>query len=132
MLKEAGRLGEAQAAHRGALVQAPDDADIHLQLGHALKLEGRRAAALESYRRAAELAPFQIAAQRELSDAGERANQEQLFEAQLRLGGVEALMEVTQRLIELRAAIDQIAETLPDIRAQLAFPVGSYDRFREL
>ena len=132
MLKDAGRLGEAEATYRIALAQAPQDADIHLQLGHTLKLEGRRAAALECYRRAAELAPLQVAPQRELSGAGERASQEHLFEAQLRLGGVDALMEVTHRLLELRAALDHIAEMLPDIQTQLAFPVGSYDRFREL
>src|SRR6202007_2807196 len=98
MLKDAARLGEAEAAYRIALAQAPHDGDIHLQLGHALKLQGRRAAALECYRRAAELAPLALAPQRELSAAGEPASQEQLFEAQLRLGGVEALMEMTGRL----------------------------------
>jgi GT2 family glycosyltransferase/tetratricopeptide (TPR) repeat protein len=132
MLKDAARLGEAEAAYRIALAQAPQDGDIHLQLGHTLKLQGRRAAALECYRRAAELAPFRVAPQRELSGAGERANQEYLFEVQLRLGGVDALMEATHRLLELRAALDRIAETLPDIQAQLAFPVACYDRFREL
>src|SRR5204863_1719652 len=80
MLKDAGRLAEAEVAYRAALVQAPDDADIHLQLGHALKLQGRRSAALECYRRAAELAPFRLAPQRELFDAGERSDQERLFE----------------------------------------------------
>jgi tetratricopeptide (TPR) repeat protein/GT2 family glycosyltransferase len=132
MLKDAGRLREAEAAYRAALAQAPRDADIHLQLGHTLKLQGRRTAALECYRRAAELAPFLVPPQRELFSAGERANQEDLFDAQLRLGGVEALMEMTHRLLELRTALDRIAEALPDIQAQLAFPVASYDRFREL
>ena len=41
-------------------------------------------------------------------------------------------MEMAQRLVELRATLDHIAETLPDIQAQLAFPVACYDRFREL
>src|SRR5262249_41196908 len=132
MLKDAGRLGEAEATYRIALAQTPQDADIHLQLGHTLKLEGRRAAALECYRRAAELSPLKIAPQRELSGAGERGSQEYLFEAQLRLGGVDALMEVTHRLLDLRAALDDIAQMLPDIQTQLAFPVGSYDRLREL
>ena len=132
MLKDAGRLEDAEAAYRTALAQAPRDPDIHLQLGHALKLQGRRAAALECYRLAAELAPFLLAPQRELFGVGERGNQEHLFEAQLRLGGIDALMEITHRLVELRAALDRIAETLPEIQAQLAFPVGAYDRFREL
>jgi GT2 family glycosyltransferase/tetratricopeptide (TPR) repeat protein len=132
MLKDAGHLEKAEAAYRIALAQTPDDADIHLQLGHTLKLQGRRAAALEFYRRAAALAPFEIAPQRELFAAGERTNQESVFEVQLRLGGIDALMEVTQRLQELHAALDHIAKTLPNIQAQLAFPVGCYDRFREL
>src|SRR5215469_521101 len=132
MLKDAGRLQEAEAVYRSALVRAPDDADIHLQLGHTLKLQGRRADALACYRRSAERAPFLMAPRRELFRAGERASQEQLFEAQLRLGSTDALMEVSQKLVELRAALDRIAETLPDIQAQLAFPVTCYDRFREI
>ena len=132
MLKDAGRLEEAEVAYRSALARAPNDADIHLQLGHALKLQGRHAAALECYRRAAELAPFAVAPQRELFGAGERVNQEQLFEEQLRFGSIDTLMEMAQRLVELRATLDHIAETLPDIQAQLAFPVACYDRFREL
>ena len=131
MLKDAGRLAEAEAAYREGLARAPDDADIHLQLGHALKLQGRRSAALECYRRAAELAPFRLAPQRELFDAGERSDQERLFEAQQRLGGIDALVEMTHRLLELRATVDRIAETLPDIQAQLAFPVSCYDQYRE-
>jgi hypothetical protein len=70
-----------------------------------------------------------LAPQRELFGAGERAKQEGLFEAQLRLGSTE--MEVSQKLVELCAALDRIAETPPDIQAQLAFPVACYDRFRE-
>jgi GT2 family glycosyltransferase/tetratricopeptide (TPR) repeat protein len=132
MLKDAGRLQEAEVVYRLALARAPDEAEIHLQLGHTLKLQGRRAAALECYRRAADLAPFMPAPQRELFSAGERATQERLFEAQLRLGGTDGLMEVSQKLVELRAALDRIAETLPDIQAQLAFPITCYDRFREI
>jgi O-antigen biosynthesis protein len=131
MLKDAGRLAEAEAAYREGLARAPDDADIHLQLGHALKLQGRRSAAFECYRRAAELAPFQLAPQRELFDAGERPDQERLFEVHQRLGNIDALAEMTHRLLELRTAIDRIAEALPDIQAQLAFPVACYDQYRE-
>ncbi len=130
MLKDAGRLAEAEAAYREGLAQAPEDADIHLQLGHALKLQGRRSAALACYRRAAELAPFQLAPQRELFDAGERPDQERLFDAQQRFGSVDALTEMTHRLRELRTAVERIAETLPDIQAQLAFPVACYDQYR--
>jgi len=131
MLKDAGRLAEAEAAYQEGLAQAPDDVYIHLQLGHTLKLQGRRSAALECYRRAAELAPFQLAPQRELFDAGERPDQERLFEAQQRLGSIDALAEMTHRLLELRTTLDRIVETLPDIQAQLAFPVACYDQYRE-
>jgi tetratricopeptide (TPR) repeat protein len=53
MLKELGRLAEAEMAYREALAQASDDADIYLQLGHALELQGRRPAAFVAYTRAA-------------------------------------------------------------------------------
>ena len=53
-----------------------------------------------------------------------------LFEAQLRLGGVEALSLITRQIGELRGTLDQLAESLPDIHAQMAFPVGCYDAFR--
>jgi GT2 family glycosyltransferase/tetratricopeptide (TPR) repeat protein len=132
MLKDAGRLQEAEEVYRAMLARTPANGEIHLQLGHTLKLQGRRADALDCYRRAATLAPFLVAPQRELFAAAERDSQERLFEAQLRQGGIDALMEVSQKLVELRAAIDRIAETLPDIQAQLAFPVACYDRFREI
>jgi Tfp pilus assembly protein PilF len=50
LLKDPGRLQEAEVVYRSALAKAPDEAAIHLQLGHSLKLRGRRAAALECYR----------------------------------------------------------------------------------
>jgi hypothetical protein len=123
--------GRSRGGLSGGAGAAPDDADIHLPLGHALKIQGRRSAALERYRRAAELAPFRLAPQRELSEAGERASQERLFEAQQRLGSIDALIEMTHQLLELRTAIDRIAETLPNIQAQLAFRVACYDQYRE-
>jgi hypothetical protein len=36
----AGRIREA--AYRPALAETPHDIDIHLQLGHTLKLQGRK------------------------------------------------------------------------------------------
>jgi tetratricopeptide (TPR) repeat protein len=132
MLKDSGRLAEAEAVYRSALAEKPDDSDIHLQLGHCLKLQGRRQAALDAYGRAAALAPFPLASQREPFLMGQRQNQEYMFEAQLRLGGVGALMEVAHQIIELRSTLSRLAEALPDIQAQMAFPIGSYDRFREI
>jgi O-antigen biosynthesis protein len=132
MLKDSGQLAEAEAVYHFALAEKPDDPDIHLQLGHCLKLQGRRQAALDAYGQAAGLAPFAIAPQRELFLLGQRRNQEYLFEAQLRLGGVEALMEVAHKVIELRSTLNRLVEALPDIQAQMAFPIGSYDHFRDI
>ena len=132
MLKDSGRLAEAELAYRAALAERPDEPDIHLQLAHCLKLQGRRAAALEAYSRAAQLAPFSLASQQELSQMGRHRNQEYLFEAQLRLGGVEAVMEVAHQVLQLRAMLSRLIETLPDIQAQMAFPIGCYDHFREV
>jgi GT2 family glycosyltransferase len=132
MLKDSGRLAEAESVYRAALTEKPDEADIHLQLGHCLKLQGRRQAALAAYGQAARLAPFSIGPKRELFLMGQRQNQESLFEAQLRLGGAEALMEVAHQVIELRSMLSRLVEVLPDIQAQMAFPIGSYDRFRDI
>ena len=51
MLKELTRFGEAEAAYRQALAQSPDDGDLHLQLGHLLKLLGRTEDAIDVYKR---------------------------------------------------------------------------------
>jgi GT2 family glycosyltransferase/tetratricopeptide (TPR) repeat protein len=130
MLKDAGRLAEAELAYRSALGEKPDDADIHLQLGHCLKLQSRRTAALAAYERAAQLAPFSIAPQHELFHMGQRRSQEYLFEAQLRLGGVEALTAITHQIVELRETLNRLVEALPDIQAQMAFPISCYESFR--
>jgi GT2 family glycosyltransferase/tetratricopeptide (TPR) repeat protein len=131
MLKDSGRLAEAEAIYRFALAEKPDDPDIHLQLGHCLKLQGRRTAALAAYGRSAKLAPFSIAPQHELFHMGQQRSQEYLFETQLRLGGVEALTAITRQIVELRETLNRLAETLPDIQAQMAFPIGCYGAFRE-
>ena len=130
MLKDAGRLAEAELVYRSALGEKPDDADIHLQLGHCLKLQSRRTAALAAYERAAQLAPFSIAPQHELFHMGQRRSQEYLFEAQLRLGGVEALTAITHQIVELRETLNRLVEALPDIQAQMAFPISCYESFR--
>ena len=118
MLKDSGRLAEAESVYRSALAERPDDTDIHLQLGHCLKLQGRRPAALEAYSRACTSAHI-----------GKPRNQEYFFEAQ-QLAGVEALTLITHQILELRAMLDQLAVSLPDIQAQMAFPVSCYDSFR--
>jgi tetratricopeptide (TPR) repeat protein len=57
MMKEVGRYSDAEAAYRLALAQAPEDGDIHLQLGHLLKLTGRTEEAVAAYRDAERLLP---------------------------------------------------------------------------
>jgi tetratricopeptide (TPR) repeat protein len=57
VLKETGRLREAEAAYRRAISYAPQSADPHLQLGHVLKLKGRTGEAEAAYLRAAALEP---------------------------------------------------------------------------
>jgi O-antigen biosynthesis protein len=119
MLKDSGRLTEAEAVYQSALADRPDDADIHLQLGHCLKLLGKRPAAWEAYLRAAALAPFLIAPRDELFHMG-----------QLRMAGVEALTLITQEILKLHEMLDRLAASLPDLRAQMAFPVSCYESFR--
>jgi GT2 family glycosyltransferase/tetratricopeptide (TPR) repeat protein len=132
LLRDSGSLAEAELIYRSVLAEKPDDSDIHLQLGHCLKSQGRRQAAFDAYARAADLAPFSVESQRELFLTGRHQTQEALFEAQLRLGGVEAMMEVAQQVTKLRSRLDRLIEMLPDVQAQMAFPIGSYDRFRDI
>jgi len=80
MLKDSGRLVGAEAVYRQALAQVPNDTDSHLQLGHAVKLQGRHNDAIAAYRRAAELRPDNAEASRELFFAGSLDDQHQLFE----------------------------------------------------
>ena len=118
MLKDSGQLAEAESVYRSALTERLDDADIHLQLGHCLKLQGRRPAALEEYLRASRAA-----------EMGQLPKQGYLFEAQ-RLAGVEALTVITHQILELRAMLNRLTVALPDVQAQVAFPVSCYDSFR--
>jgi O-antigen biosynthesis protein len=117
MLKDAGRLAQAESAYRYALAQSPEDAEIHLQLGYVMKLQGRRSEALVSYRRAIEVQPSLEAAWSEL------------FEAQAARAGVDALLAMTGEVV---AAVARLTKGLPDLYAQTAFPLASYDRFRSL
>ena len=132
MLKDAGRVAEAEAAYREAVAQRPDDPEVYLQLGHALKLQGKRAEALDAYRRAAGAQPGLLAASRELFHAGCEDTQQDLFERQLALGGVEALMALTEEVARLQGAVNRLTEALPDLGAQVAFPISSYDRYRQI
>ena len=132
MLKDSGRLAEAEAAYRCALAQAPEDADLHLQLGHVLKLQGRRPEALAAYRRSAEVQPSGAAAVRELFEAGCPQTQQESFERLWEQGGIETLMAMTEEIARLQGALARLAKALPDLQAQMAFPVEAYQRFRRV
>ena len=86
----------------------PTIAEIYLQLGHCLKLQGRRGAAIEAYQRAARLAPLSNAPRQELFHSGQRSTQERLFDEQLRLGGIEALMTVTRQIITMQETLNRL------------------------
>ena len=132
MLKDAGRLADAESAYRIALAEKPDDRDIYLQLGHLLKLQGRRADACEAYRRAAQLAAFSNETHHELFQTAQRGASERPVAVQSNIKELETLTEVANQLLELRETLDRLCESLPDIRAHLAFPTSCYDRFRAL
>ena len=51
-LKEAGDVAGGLVAYNQALIQAPNDSDLHLQIGHALKLLGQPEEAIKAYRTA--------------------------------------------------------------------------------
>src|SRR5216683_4617134 len=129
MLKDAGCLAQAEATYRYALAQTPEDAEIHLQVGHVLKLQGRRTEALLAYRRAIEIQPSLEPAWSELFQAANLQSQPGSFEAQAANGGVEALLAMSQQVVD---AATRLTKALPQLYAQLAFPVASYDRFRSL
>ena len=55
MLLQLGDVAGAEAAYRESLHLDPENADTHLQLGHALDLQGQAEAAEAAYLRAASL-----------------------------------------------------------------------------
>ena len=57
MLKEAGELEAAEAEYVQALAMKPDDADLHLQMGHFYFVKGEPEESVRFYRKAVELAP---------------------------------------------------------------------------
>ena len=132
MLKDAGRLSEAETVYRAALASAPENPELHLQLGHVFKLQGHRERALAAYRRAADLDPSLEAARVELFMAGCPRAQRQGFADQIARGGVEALLAIGDEVMRLREAVARIAAILPDLSGLTGFPVSEYDRYRSL
>ena len=131
MLKDSGQFAAAETAYREALAQS-DQADTHLQLGHLLKTMGKRGQALAEYRRAVELDPGAAGAVQELAEAGDHPQQERRFEAQLRGGGVEALLTLSHAIAGMRTELDRLSRVLPEAQARTAFPTALYDTFRAI
>ena len=129
MLKDSGQLAAAETAYREALAQS-EQADTHMQLGHLLKAMGNRGQALAEYRRAVELDPDAPEAVQELAEAGDLLQQERRFDAQLRGGGVEALLTLSHAISGMRAELDRLSRMLPEAQARTAFPTALYDAFR--
>ncbi len=129
MLKDSGQFTAAEAAYREALAQS-DQADTHLQLGHLFKAMGKRGQALTEYRCAVELDPGAAGAVQELAEAGDHRQQERRFEAQLRGGGVEALLTLSHAISGMRTELDRLSRMLPEAQARTAFPTALYDTFR--
>jgi len=48
------------------------------------------------------------------------------------LGGVEALMTLSGEVVRLHGVLNRLIQALPDLQSQMAFPVSSYDRYRQL
>lgn len=72
MLKEAGRLDEAEAAYAAAALAAPLDAEPWLQRAHVLKALDRREAAIDAFVQALVRDPDALGARDELIAAGAR------------------------------------------------------------
>jgi tetratricopeptide (TPR) repeat protein len=132
MSKDSGQFAEAEMAYRAAIDLRPDDADVHVQLGHLLEMTGRRTEALTAYRRALELNPLESAAVMALADAGDPHQLERRFEVQLRAGGTDTLLAISEMLQSIRSTLDRLSAQLPDALAQTALPIACYDTFRNI
>ncbi|WP_141703862.1 tetratricopeptide repeat protein, partial [Methylobrevis pamukkalensis] len=131
MLKDTARYAEAEEVYRDALRRAPGEANIHLQLGHLLKLAGRRQEAMAAYERAAALSPSSPAHE-ELRGAGIADHQAAAFERALASGAPEALAAATAALEDVRGQIDRLLRALPEVAARSSVPVALAHRFAEL
>ena len=90
LLRAANAIEKSIACLQRALRMAPNNADLHFELGLSTNRAGDTQAALDSYRRAAELDPEQHAAMVNLglihlAQLGDAANAQQWFERAIRL-----------------------------------------------
>jgi GT2 family glycosyltransferase/tetratricopeptide (TPR) repeat protein len=132
MLKDSGQFSEAEGTYRQLLSETPADADVCLQLGHLLKLTGRREEAIASYEEALRRNPGMHDAERELSFLGQVDRQESLFEKHLQAGHPEALLAFSGEVARMRQTLERMAETLPSIQSQIAFPISLYGTYRQI
>lgn len=132
MLKDCGRLSEAQAIYRRSIAARPRDADIHVQLGHALKLAGDRDGAIDCYGAALMLDPGCDAARRELVEIGHAHRHAERIDARRRGDVAEPLEEMLLRVAALERALADLRARLPEVGRLGVFPLGCYDLFREI
>jgi len=95
--------------------------------GTGLKLQGRRTAALARMSGRPNWLPSRSRPARAFSH-GRAPEQEYLFEAQLRLGGVEALTAITHQIVELRETLTS-GRGLAGHPGANGFPLSCYDSF---
>jgi Flp pilus assembly protein TadD len=116
---EQGRLGAAETAHRAALALAPEQSELHNNLGYNLLSQKKTDAALNEFRRAIELDPKSEIAHNNLAAALARSP----------LAPKEALAE-WRRSTSLAEAHNNLAAVLmeqgryPEARAELQTALG--------
>lgn len=121
VLKETGRLLEAEAAYRTAAASAPEDADIWVQLAHVLKIQRRPDAAMDAYLEALRRDPALTAVRNEVIAAGGRDRLDE---------DAYGRSSVATRLARLSSALDETLAQVRDGAIASAFPVAAYDAFR--
>ncbi len=132
MLKDSGRLVEAQNHYRVALAAEPSNADIALQLGRALKMSGHLAEAVGMLEHALQMAPDLADAATELLYLGRISGSHPLYESDAHVGRMTGLLKATADLTRLKKEIERALEKLPDLGTWAAAPVELYGLLREL
>lgn len=121
MLKEAGRLDEAEAAYRAAAAAAPYDADPWLQLAHVLKALGRASQANDAFVEALRRDPKVRGARDELVAVGARNRLPQSTFGPS--AGVDEIASIGRSLDTSVAALREWVQIS-------TYPVEAYDAFR--
>lgn len=132
MLKDSGRLAEAQAHYRVALAADPQNADIALQLGRSLKMSGHLSEAAGMLEHALQLAPDLADAATELLHLGRLSGTHPVYERDAHVARMTGLFKVTAELTRLRNEIEKALDKLPDLGTWAAAPAELYGLMREL